>query len=886
MLLAAVILSTVAMLSTANAAPGKAPINGEVKLISIDNAADPWSGGRIVVGGQNVVIPRNFIFDLPANRLSLRQLYADAPEACLATGETGLAKGDRCNQSGTGAMAVFHANITEAGDVIAGQARLDKGVESVFGNVTFIDYTDGYLRVNGIAGDPGTGVMVRINDPTGRFTIQRGLGCLSGAPNCSADIRYGVDSENYTVNFATGYPACIPSTITGGNRIAGSDADGGGDPLCPETNRTVNNGTPVDNSFRFAPIRIGDSIAAFGNFESVGGVEFLSAHTLRDNAKLTTLPGQPDYMVFDEVDWDVAGFQNRQILMLLEGATTLPDSQLDVFAIHFDRETGQTHEYPIASTVNNPSTINKGLLPTQFNLFSITYHVDFLVGTDPELSPCVNLANAGFAPAPAGFGCPGGGNLFIDQNFAVINPPSRDIIGRTRNKAAFAIGDSVDISGNAAFNGRYLNPVDLVHTDMAGVDVAAAATPFIFTGIPWNLDRRLGPGGCGEAPCEPTDPANPFKYALSPFPFSGLDPRTQAATPPGVLPSFPGVPVNVANKILSYYPFGAGNVFPWDNVTLVPPAQGIAPTPEVRLAITQLPAPPASSVVLSSNPASPQPGDTAITFIASATGGTGIYEYEFQTSIGGGPFFVARNYTSDPTWFWNSVVGAYDFRVNVRNAGSTAAAEATSAALDFVVTGTPAATGATLAANPASPQPVGTAVTFVASGSGGSGVYEYQFQASLDGVNFFVARNYTSDPTWFWATAPGTFHFRVNVRSLGSTAAAEATSAVITYTIGTVGPVAATGATLAGNPPETTPPAAGTPVTFTAAGAGGSGSYEFQFQASLDGVNFFVARHYTTDNTWIWGTASGTYSFRVNVRNVSSTAAAEATSAVLTYVID
>jgi hypothetical protein len=173
-------------------------------------------------------------------------------------------------------------------------------------------------------------------------------------------------------------------------------------------------------------------------------------------------------------------------------------------------------------------------------------------------------------------------------------------------------------------------------------------------------------------------------------------------------------------------------------------------------------------------------------------------------------------------------------------------------------------------------------VTFTAAGAGGTGSYEYEFQASLDGVDFFVARNYTTDNTWVWATAPGTYHFRVNVRSVGSTAAV--TSNVLTYTIAAAGPAPATGATLTGDPAPATPPAAGVPVTFTAAGAGGTGSYEYEFQASLDGVDFFVARNYTTDNTWIWATAPGTYHFRVNVRSVGSAAAV--TSEVLTYVIN
>ena len=56
-----------------------APIVGEIERISLDNPADVWSGGRIVVRGDNVVIPRNLLIDLPANRLTLQQLFAQAP---------------------------------------------------------------------------------------------------------------------------------------------------------------------------------------------------------------------------------------------------------------------------------------------------------------------------------------------------------------------------------------------------------------------------------------------------------------------------------------------------------------------------------------------------------------------------------------------------------------------------------------------------------------------------------------------------------------------------------------------------------------------------------------------------------------------------------------
>ena len=199
-----------------------APIVGEIERISLDNPADVWSGGRIVVRGDNVVIPRNLLIDLPANRLTLQQLFAQAPPSCLANGETGLAKADRCNTRVRGGSAIIFANRTGGGDVIAGDVRISKAVESVTGTVTYVSYTDGYFRLNGIPGDNATGVMVRVNDPSGRHTIQQGLGCAPGnTENCSADARFGIDSSELHLRVRDGVPAVHPERGQRGERVNG-----------------------------------------------------------------------------------------------------------------------------------------------------------------------------------------------------------------------------------------------------------------------------------------------------------------------------------------------------------------------------------------------------------------------------------------------------------------------------------------------------------------------------------------------------------------------------------------------------------------------------------------------------------------------------------------
>src|SRR2546423_1703734 len=309
-------------LDTARAAPSTALITGEIEKLTLPDPNDVGSGGPIVVGGQIVTIPRNLLVALPANRLTLQQTFVGAPSECVARGESGLAKADGCNTSATGALATLAANRTNGGNIIAGDVFFQKGVELVSGVVTFIDFTDGYVRLNGNPGDPTTGLMVRLDDPTGRHTVQQGLGCASTAFNCSPDPRFTEDPDNYTQSFSTGYPLCIPSTVprpftdaldfnqngnTSETLTAQSDAAGAGDLLCPESNRAS---LTAADSRRLAPLQVGDHLTATGNFETINGVHFLSAwHTTVSRALTTNGQlGQPDYMVLNERFIDAPGF--------------------------------------------------------------------------------------------------------------------------------------------------------------------------------------------------------------------------------------------------------------------------------------------------------------------------------------------------------------------------------------------------------------------------------------------------------------------------------------------------------------------------------------------------------------------------------------------------
>ncbi len=603
-------------------------VGGEVERIIVDNPTDTWSRGTIVVSGRNIIIPANMVIDLPANRLTLQQLFVNAPSACGADvdpadgipDETGLAKGDRCNKSGTGAAVTMLGNKTNNGDLIAGEVFLEKKAEVMTGVVSYVNYDEGYFRINGDPAAPTTtGAMIRVNDPEGRHTHQLGAGCAGSGPNCSADTRYGVDPDNYTFTGSTGYPMCIPSTVARGpfsfdvsrngtiepietNLIAQDDGSGTTDALCPPSNRPAV-GVPVGDSRLFAPIRVGDHLTAEGNFETIGGVTFLSAHTVGVSEGLSTTadPFQPDYIVFDEVGWDIPGFQNQRVRDLLIAFGSLGTTHIDIFGLYYDPANNAVEELVFATTFGCDVAAGAGVCTAQGlvgnpNVFKIVHDVDFINGVPIQArrSPCQHL-NAAYANG----GIPDVNGTFVTvdpkgrctapitlaKEFEVLSPPTRDLIGRSRHKHVLHPSVvTLDFNARPSQNGEYLNPVGLGHPEFVEINLNALDTAYIFAGVPWNLDRRLGPGGgCdGEPTCDTLTAIGDASMRLNPFPFSDLDPGTQAG-PAGA----GGVPIvtrlghtTQRGRTLSYWPL-LGEEMAWVPANLDPAAQGIVATDHV-----------------------------------------------------------------------------------------------------------------------------------------------------------------------------------------------------------------------------------------------------------------------------------------------------------------
>ena len=917
----------------AHAAPSAVPILGEIERITLDNPADHYSGGTIVVGGQIVILPRNLLLDLPANRLTLKQLFDQAPAACVANGESGLAKADACNTSGTGGFAILSANRSDFGNVIAGDVFLQKGQESITGTVTFINYDDGYFRLNGQPGVDNAGVIVRLNDPTGRHTVQAGLGCLPGSQNCSPDPRFTLDPNNYTNSFSNGYPYCLPSTVPRtftnilGDNVTSSAAaaDGTGDYLCPDTNRPAGLNLPAADSRRFAPLKVGDTITVEGNFETINGVMFLSAHTSSIGIALpsSATPGQPDYFTLAEVFMDAPAFYNQRYRTLIIGYTTLANPATDVlfWTVHRDKVNNEIHELPWASVLGCDAAggagtcSSQGLVGAGANIFRIRHDIDFILAADgpqrfgsakPKLSPCAHIRNEPRFGNPSPF-CPsaasnpkGDDTGSLADEFGIVSPIPHEIMGRTGRKVADVGGTihSIDVNGNEATWGQYLFPFGvnlggISLQEFNEIDLNLIHTPYIFEGIPWNLDRRLGPGGCN-GPCEADVPGNPYAFALDPFPYSGLHPATALDTLVGLVAGLGGLPTgpytdnnftastlsNVRNRMFSFVDntLGTfnGDATVLDNTlgaALIPPAFAIVPTP---LLIG-----PVDNVTLTANVASPQFPGTVVTFTASASGGTRLHEYQFLLNVGGAGWSVVQDFSTLASWVWDTKGlrgGDFFIAVNARSLGSTAPSEAY-AEIPYSINSV-AATGVTLSPSAASPQFPGAHVTFTAAASGGTGPYEYQFLVNVAGGGFNIVQPYSTLPTWTWnipTSAVGADVIAVQARTVGSVLPAEAYQQV-NYI---VSPNASTSVTL--TPNLASPQAVNTQVIFTAAATGGAGPYEYQFLLNINGSGWVVMQPFSTLPAWTWTiplSAVGSDFIAVQARTVGSVAGVEAYSQI------
>jgi hypothetical protein len=197
-----------------------------------------------------------------------------------------------------------------------------------------------------------------------------------------------------------------------------------------------------------------------------------------------------------------------------------------------------------------------------------------------------------------------------------------------------------------------------------------------------------------------------------------------------------------------------------------------------------------SSVLLEVDKSSPRmlTGLGDVTFTATASGGTGTYEYRFELKDPiTGLWSVAQNY-GDPagnSWTWTpSATGSYRVAVYARNAGSRGTyqiPDQATAAMYYDIVSILPVDSVDLQSDKASPQDLATAgeIKFTASATGGVYPVEYQFWFKKSTDPLWTKVQDYGNPAgaeWRWTpNAAGTYRILVFARSSGSSARSEAT---------------------------------------------------------------------------------------------------------------
>jgi hypothetical protein len=301
----------------------------------------------------------------------------------------------------------------------------------------------------------------------------------------------------------------------------------------------------------------------------------------------------------------------------------------------------------------------------------------------------------------------------------------------------------------------------------------------------------------------------------------------------------------------------------------------VNPTGQPLAPIPTSPSTQVTSVSMQASVAAPQPAGTAITFTASAVGGSLPRQYKWMTSADGVSWSGGAWLTSDRfTWTPTTASSQYKVRVWARS-GSNAAdrPEALATASFPIEPAVNPVTGLTVSANKNPPQKLGTAITFSASATGGDAPNQFKWLV-LENGSWVTRADWSAASTFTWTPSAAGSQFQIAVwgrsgRSTDDRAQALATMTFPIEEANNANPV--TAVTLTAN--KVAPQQPGTAITFSATASGGTGHNEFKWLV-FDGSGWVNQTNWGTPNTFTWtpSAANPQYQVRVWARSARSRA--------------
>jgi len=304
--------------------------------------------------------------------------------------------------------------------------------------------------------------------------------------------------------------------------------------------------------------------------------------------------------------------------------------------------------------------------------------------------------------------------------------------------------------------------------------------------------------------------------------------------------------------------------------------------------------PAVSSVTLTANKTAPQAVGSAISFTAAATGGNASNQFKWLL-FDGATWTVVANWGSVNAFTWtpSSANSQYQIRVWARSGTSTVDQAEALASVSFPIEATSQAppsrvNNVTLTSNEASPQPLGPAVQWAASASGGSNPLQFKWSV-YDGSTWTVVGGWGTASTFNWKPGKtGTYEISVGVRSGGNSADQAEASAKKAFSIidatdggSSNGPFKSV--TIAADRPS--PQTANTAVSWTATIKGGNAPALYKWMVQNGSTSQTVANWSSSPRLTWTPTAPGNYVISVWVKRANNNLDQPEVSATTPFVI-
>ena len=270
-------------------------------------------------------------------------------------------------------------------------------------------------------------------------------------------------------------------------------------------------------------------------------------------------------------------------------------------------------------------------------------------------------------------------------------------------------------------------------------------------------------------------------------------------------------------------------------------------------------------VTVTASPASPQPVNTPITFTATATGGAVVqYQFWLYNASTSPAWSQLQGYSATATCVWTpSVPGNYLLSATAQD---TATGTVVNTMLWYTV-GNPLS-ALSVTASPASPQTVGTPVTFTATATGGTNVqYQFWMYNASDSPAWRQLQGYSTTATCLWTpSAPGNYLLSATAQD---TATVTVVNTMIWYTVGS--PLSALSVTAS----PASPQPADTPITFTATATGGTNvQYQFWLYNASASPAWSQLQGYFATATCVWTPSTpGNYLLSATAQDTATGAA-------------